>query len=166
MPAAPTFAPPANAVSLRVSDGDREQTAGLLRENWMAGRITLPELEARSREAWDARYVHELWRAVRELPVPPPPTPAPVRAGRPAEATLSVVFSAFGAAVLVLSFGLLFLLALPLSAAGWALGRSVRRNPDVQHGRSMALTGEVIGVAGTVSACLALAACSAMIAGS
>jgi len=77
---------------------------------------------------------------------------------------LSVVLSGVGATVLFFSLGLLFLITLPLSATGWALGRSVRRNPTVERGRTLALTGEVLGVAGTVSACLALAACSAIIA--
>jgi len=164
MPAAASFAPPANAVSLRVSDGDREQTAGMLREHWVAGRITLTELEARSQEAWDARYVRDLWRAVRELPVPQPPAPVPARTRRPAEAIWSIVFSAIGATVLFLSLGLLVIITLPLSVTGWALGRSVRRDPVVKHGRSMALTGEVLGAAGAVSACLALAACAAIVA--
>jgi len=164
MPAALTFAPPANAVSLRVSDGDRERTAGLLREHWVSGRLTLPEFEARSQEAWDALYVRDLWRAVRELPVPLPPAPATVRARRPAEAIWSLVLSGIGAAVLFMSIGLLFIITLPLSATGWALGRGVRRDQAVSHGRSMALTGEVLGAAGTVSACLALAACSAVVA--
>ena len=164
MPPTTTFAPPAYAAPLRVSDAERERTVGLLRDHWVAGSITLAELEARSQEAWGARHVPDLWHAVRELPVPLPPAPPPVRAGRPAEAILSVVLSGVGATVLFFSLGLLFLITLPLSATGWALGRSVRRNPTVERGRTLALTGEVLGVAGTVSACLALAACSAIIA--
>ena len=166
MPAAavPSFAPPVRAAALLVSDGERERTAGLLREHWVAGRLTLPELEARSQEAWDARYVPDLWRAVRELPVPQPPAPPPVRARRPAEAIWSLVLGVVGAGGLFLSLGLLFIVTLPLSVTGWALGNSVRRDPAVKHGRSMALTGEVLGAAGAVSACLALAACAAIVA--
>ncbi|MBA3305085.1 MAG: DUF1707 domain-containing protein [Thermoleophilaceae bacterium] len=165
MNAATTFAPPANAVPLRVSDGDREQTVGILREHWMAGRLTLSELEDRSQEAWSAFYVDDLWRAVRELPVPEPPAPVPVRAGRPAEAIWSIVLSALGATVLFLSMGIGFLMALPLSATGWAVGRGVRRDPAVSKGRSLALAGETLGIVGTVLACLALTACAAWIAG-
>lgn len=165
MNASPTFAPPANAVPLRASDTEREQTVGILREHWVAGRLSLSELEARSQEAWAADYVPDLWRAVRELPVPQPPTTGVIRAGRPPEAIGSIVLSVIGASVLLLSFGLLFIVALPVSTAGWALGRRVRRNPAIENGRAMALAGEVLGACGTVFACLALAACTAMVAG-
>lgn len=167
MSAATSFAGPARAVPLRVSDVERERTAGLLREHWLAGRLTLAELEARSAEAWSARYVADLWSAVRELPVPMPPVPAaPVAPPRRlAQPVWSLILSITGASALLLSFGLLFLFTIPLTAAGWALGRGVRRDPTATAGRSLAGAGEVVGAVATVCACLVLAACSAVVAG-
>ena len=33
---------------VRASDADRDRTVEVLREHWMAGRLTLPEFEARA----------------------------------------------------------------------------------------------------------------------
>lgn len=145
------------------SDADRERTAAILRDQWVAGRLTLAELEERSQEAWAARYMPDLWCAVRELPVPAPPAPAPARAGRPAEAVGSIVLSSIGACVFLLSFGLLAIVTLPVSTAGWALGRRVRRDAEMKSGRTMALAGEVLGASGTVFSCLALTACAVVV---
>lgn len=72
---------------LRVSDLEREHTATLLREHLVAGRLTVAEFEERVAQAWAARFVDDLWEAVRELPVvrpmPGPPTPRAVPAPRP-----------------------------------------------------------------------------------
>ena len=165
MPTIPTFAPPANAVLVRVSDSEREFTVGVLRENWVDGRLTLAELEERTQEAFGARYPGDLWRAVRELPVPSAPAPPPVANNRNGQAAWAVVFSSVGALMLLFSMGLLFIFSLPLSAAGWGMGREVRRDERVTRGKGVALSGEVLGAIGTVSACLALTACAATIAG-
>lgn len=162
MHASPVFAPPAGASPLRVSESEREHTVGLLREHWVAGRLTLDELEDRSEEAWAARYALDLWCAVRELPVLETSV-EPRGADRRGEAAVSVLFSATGATLLLLSFGMLFLLALPLSASGWAMARGLKRDPALRNGRTLALVGEILGGVGTVSACLALTACVAWV---
>lgn len=151
-----TFAPPERSTAFRVSDPEREQTVEFLRENLLAGRLNLDEFETRTEEAWAARYVPGLWHAVRELPVPA--APAPVPPGRPPEAVGSLVLSMISATVLLCSFGLLFFVALPLSVAGWLMGRGVRRNPAIANGRSMARAGEIVGALTTVIICLGLSA--------
>jgi hypothetical protein len=149
-----------------VSDAEREHTVGLLHEHWVSGRLTVRDLETRSEEAWAARYVHDLWHAVRELPVPwPAPAQAP---GQPppqrlAKTVWSVVLGAIGATMVLLSFGMLFILSLPISATAWGLGRSVRRDAAVGQPRSLTVAGEVLGIVGTILGCLALAACSAIV---
>lgn len=64
MPHAATAALP----PLRVSDLEREHIAGLLREYFLAGRLTIAEFEERLEEAWCACFVDDLWEALRELP--------------------------------------------------------------------------------------------------
>ena len=49
-------------------------------------------------------------------------------------------------------------MALPLSVAGWLMGRGVRRNPAIANGRSMARAGEIVGVLTTVIMCLGMSA--------
>ena len=62
---------------LPVSDLEREHTAGLLRGHLIAGRLDLEEFEDRLEHTWQARFVEDLWEALRELPRqherPPPP---------------------------------------------------------------------------------------------
>ena len=163
MTTATHFAPPARATPMLVSDAEREHTVGLLHEHWVSGRLTVRDLEARSEEAWAARYSHDLWHAVRELPVLAP-APAWAPAAVPAKAVWAVVLGAIGTATVLFSFGMLFILSLPMSATAWGLGRSVRRNAAVGQGRSLARTGEVLGAVGAIIGCLALAACSAIVA--
>ena len=161
-PSATSFAPPADSRPTRVSDSERERTVALLREHWMAGRLTVDEFEARCAEAWQARYVSELWTAVRELPIPPAP-PVLLVPARPPEAVVSFALGMTGAVLLLLSFGLLSIFTLPLTTIAWVQGRRVRRG-DMPGGRGLALTGEVLGIVGTVFACLALAACGVVVA--
>ena len=156
--------PPTGPVPVRVSDVERDRTVELLREHWMAGRLTLAEFEVRAAEAWRALYVADLWAAVRELPVPVP-VPPPARPPRAPGAVASVVFGATGTALLLLSFGFLFLLTLPLTVTAWALGRGARRRTaEGGDGRALAITGEVLGIVGTGLACLMLAACATFVA--
>lgn len=148
---------------LRVSEAERERTVELLSEHWIAGRLTLAEFEARSAEAWRACYVADLWAAVRELPVPVP-VPPPARPSRAPGAVAAVVLGATGTALLMLSVGLLFLLTLPLTVTAWALGREARRRTaEGDDGRTLAITGEILGIVGTVLACLWLVACAAIV---
>lgn len=145
---------------VRVSDGDRERTVGLLRDAWLAGRLDEDELEDRAREAFEARYVTDLWHAVRELPLPS--TAAPALRKRRGAAAWSLALSCSGAAILMLSFGLGFLLALPLTATGWGLGRGVRRDPLAEQSGA-ARAGEIVGLLATLCGCLAFAGCATAI---
>ena len=138
---------------VRASDDDREASLSTLREHWIAGRLTLDEYEERCDEVAQARYVSELAAATRELPGPwrgpKPPT------GR-REATASVVLGSVGLVGLVFSVGFLVLLTLPASVSAWVLGRRGRKLAG--DGRTgLALTGEVLGVTGTVLGGLVLA---------
>ena len=173
---------------LRASDLEREHTAGLLREYLLAGRLTIAEFEERLEEAWCARFVDDLWEALRELPArdpepasttshftsaPPAPylpparaapclTPDPPPPAHGGRGVAGLVLGCAGATLLVLSVGLLWPLALCACAPAWALGRSARRGGAGVRGQ--ALTGEVLGAAGTVVCLLALAGCAAIVA--
>ena len=63
---------------LRVSDTEREEVVGILRDQTAAGRLTLEEFEERLDETYGARTAGELEHVLRELPVQPP-TPAVMR---------------------------------------------------------------------------------------
>jgi hypothetical protein len=149
--------------ALLVSDREREYTVGLLRGHLLSGRLTTEEFEERVEEAWRARFAADLWRALRDLPVDASPAPA-----RPAAkshlATVSLVLGILGISFLILSFGLLFALTLPLSATAWALGREARRSGAV-NGRGAAAAGETLGVIGTVLSLLLFAGCAALVTG-
>jgi hypothetical protein len=167
---------------LRASDADRETAIGLLRDHWLAGRLTLDEYEERCEEATGAAFIDELRWSVRELPYPLPehgvggPAPAPppavqtpaAPATRPAAqgtgAILSVVFGTIAMAVAWVPF--LFMLSLPLSISAWALGRRVRRTDrDLVRSdiRTTAIVGEAFGVLATLVGVLWLTACGIVI---
>jgi hypothetical protein len=163
------------AAAIRASDDDREKALGLLREHWLAGRLTLEEYEERCGEAAGARFLHDLRAALRELPEPPPrhwPAPSPASApAAPAPAppaphsaaVASLVLGVLSLLGLVLSFGLLFIVTLPASTSAWALGRRARRTSDGGV-HTIATIGETCGAAATCAGCLALAACGMFIA--
>ncbi len=137
---------------------------GLLRGHWLAGRLTAEEFEERVADAWRARFAAELWQALRALPVEAPPVP-PAPAAPPARngsATVSLVLGILAVSLLFLSFGLLFLLTLPLSVTAWALGREARRS-GAQNGRGAAVAGEALGIAGTLLSLLLFAGCAALL---
>lgn len=147
----------------RASDADRERTIALLTEHWLAGRLTVEELEARSEEVWGGRMVTDLWHAVRQLPVARPA----VAATAPADTSevTALVLGLIGACAFLMSFGLLFLVSLPLSASAWICGRGARRQADVAGApRGMAMAGETLGIVGTIVGLLALAGCAALVA--
>ncbi|MGI8511697.1 MAG: DUF1707 SHOCT-like domain-containing protein [Solirubrobacteraceae bacterium] len=149
---------------VRASDADRAGTVGVLRDHWLAGRLSLEEFEARCDEIGHARYVADLWSAVRELPAPAPrpgdpPTPPPA-----AGAIASFVTGVTGLALLVISMGLLTFMALPLTTSAWVLGRKARRATASGDRRLLANAGWVLGIVGTVLCCLALSACGYIIA--
>ncbi len=149
---------PASAAfsALRVSDLEREQTAGLLREHLVAGRLTVAEFEERVGEAWGARFVEDLWRCLRELPAPFAPPRPKAWCGATA-----LVCGGVGAFLLVVTLGLLWPLALLLCAPAWALGRSGRRRGESPPG--LALAGEVVGAVGTLLCLVAIAGCAAIL---
>jgi hypothetical protein len=146
--------------ALLVSDREREYTVGLLRRHWLSGRLTAEEFEERVGEAWRARFADDLWRALRALPVEAPP-PAPVAPGG-GSAIASLVTGLTAVSLLVMSFGLLFVIVLPLAATAWALGRDARRSGT--RYRSAAIVGELLGVVGTTLSLVLLAGCAALLA--
>ena len=145
--------------AVRVSDNERDYTVGLLRRHWLSGRLTAEEFEQRVDEALHARFAGDLWRALRALPVDPPRPPHAAGGGT---ALASLVTGVLALVLLAMSFGLFFLLTLPLAVTAWALGREARRKAHPSR-RGMARAGEVIGIAGTLLSALMLAGCAALI---
>lgn len=143
-----------------VSDAEREYTVDLLRGHWLAGRLSAREFEDRVGEAWRARVSADLWHALRALPVPAPKV---VRRAEPGSgnAVAALVLGLVALCLLVLSFGTLFLLTLPLSVSAWALGRSARRAGGGRGGTAAA--GEALGAAGTIVGLVLLAGCAALV---
>lgn len=152
---------------IRASDADRDKALQLLRDHWLAGRLTLAEYEERCEEATGARFVDDLRRAIRELPYPlPERTPAPAPPVAPptqSGAVLSVVLGTLSLLGVVGSFGLLFVLTLPASTWAWALGRRARRRGG-RDVRVLGIIGEALGIVATTLGCLALTACAVIIA--
>jgi len=163
--------------AVRASDADRDKALGLLRDHWLAGRLTLDEYEERCDEAAAGRFLADLERALRELPYPLPehapaaPAPAPTAPPVPAPtgdpeagAVLALILGILSLAGVVLSLGTLFLITLPASTWAWSLGHRTRR---VTRGaiRGIAGTAEALGTLATVLACLPLAACTLWIMG-
>jgi hypothetical protein len=141
---------------LLVSDQDRENTVGLLRGHWLAGRLTTDEFEQRVGEACAARTSEDLWRALRWLPVEGPIVRKRDSGGP------SLILSGLGCCIMVLTFGLGFALALPLFVAGWLAGRTTRRStPGGAPGAAVA--GELLGVMGTVVCLMFFAGCALLL---
>jgi Domain of unknown function (DUF1707) len=145
--------------SVLVSDQEREYTVGLLRGHWLTGRLTAEEFEQRVAEAWRARSAQELWQALRWLPVEAPPAARRRSAGL---AVWSLMVGIVGLFVLLMSFGLLFPIALPLSVTAWALGREARRSGTCSA-PGVATAGEVLGITGTALSVVWLAGCAAIL---
>jgi len=57
-------------MAMRVSEAEREQTIVALREQCVAGRLTLDELSGRVRAAYEAKTHDELVAVIQDLPVP------------------------------------------------------------------------------------------------
>ncbi|HEV2769752.1 MAG TPA: DUF1707 domain-containing protein [Solirubrobacteraceae bacterium] len=145
---------------MRVSDAEREQAAGLLREHWLAGRLDAGEFDERSSEVWSARTDRELAFSMRGLPA----TSSPSVRTEPGDSTLaiaSLVLGVVGLSLLLVSFGLLAFLALPLSATAWGLGRRARRQPGA-GGNTQATAGVVLGIVGTALSALLLGGCATL----
>ncbi len=153
---------------IRASDADRDKALGLLRDHWLAGRLTIDEYEERCEEAASARFINELRQSIRELPYPLPehasvaPTQPPVTPPTQGSAVASIVLGTLALLGLLGSFGLLFLLTLPASTWGWLLGRRARRGGAAEV-RVLGAVGEVLGIAATVLGCLALTACAVIL---
>jgi ABC-type multidrug transport system fused ATPase/permease subunit len=139
---------------------EREATVSLLRRHWLAGRLTSQEFEQRVEEALRARLADDLRRALRFLPVE-----GARYSARPAgggSAVASLVIGVLALFLLAISFGLFFLLTLPLAVTAWALGREARRSGNPSR-REMARAGEIMGIVGTALSGLMLAGCAAVI---
>jgi hypothetical protein len=145
---------------LLVSDREREATVSLLRRHWLSGRLTSQEFEQRVEEALRARLADDLRRALRFLPVESGRLPA--RAAGGGSAVASLVIGVLALFLLAISFGLFFLLTLPLAVTAWALGREARRSGTPSR-REMARAGEIMGIVGTALSALMLAGCAAVI---
>jgi hypothetical protein len=68
------------------SEEEREWTAGVLRANHTAGRLTVTEFEERLKKAYAGRTIGELRETLANLPLPepgqpPPPVSPPLSAG-------------------------------------------------------------------------------------
>jgi hypothetical protein len=145
--------------ALLVSDRERDYTVRLLRTHWVSGRLTAEEFEQRVDGAFRARFATDLWRALRALPVEAPSLPRTTGGG---SAVASLVTGVMAIFILMVSLGLLFIVALPLAVTAWALGRDSRRSGTVRrHG--MARAGEVLGIVGTALSLLLLAGCAALL---
>jgi hypothetical protein len=157
--------------AVRASDADREKALALLRDHWLAGRLTLEEYEERCDEASGGRFLDDLRRSLRELPHPlPEHKPIATAASAPpapqAGAVLSLVLGATSLLLIVISFGVLFLLTLPASTWAWLLGRRIRRaQSGAARGdaRVLAAIGEGLGIVATMLGCLALTACAVIV---
>lgn len=132
---------------------------GLLRRHWLTGRLTAEEFEQRVGEAWRARSVADLWQALRWLPQEAAP---PVPRLSAASAVCALLFGLLGLLVFMGSFGLLFVISLPLSVTAWALGRDARRS-GACSAPGVAVTGEVLGITGTLLSVVWLAGCAALL---
>jgi hypothetical protein len=148
--------------ALLVSDRERDYTVGLLRRHWLSGRLTTEEFEERVGEALRARFAADLWHALRALPEERPLVASPPARSRSGAASL--VLGILAVSVLLLSFGLLFPVTLPLAVTAWALGREARRS-GAPNGRGAAAAGEALGVVGTVLSLLLFAGCAALLSG-
>jgi Domain of unknown function (DUF1707) len=147
--------------ALLVSDQEREDTVGLLRRHWLTGRLTAEEFEERVAEVWRARYSHDLWQALRFLPVDPPPAGRESRGGS-GTAVASLVIGAMALCLMLVTFGLAFPLVLWMAATAWMLGRGARRSGAASSG-GVARAGELMGIIGTAWSVLMLAGCAALI---
>jgi len=157
---------PTGAVLL-VSDDERERVVALLRQHWLAGRMSLEQLEGRMTEAWAAADDRTLLHSLRGLPVMVGAPVAPQARSRDGNATAALVCGIVALTLLVLSFGLLSIISLPLSATAWGLGRSSRRAAQAAGVRDgSAVTAEALGIIGTVLGVVVLGGCAALVAAS
>jgi len=126
------------------------------------------DLEERLAGAMAARDQSQLSGTLAGLPAPafaPPPAPRPIPAQAESNsAVASLVLGIVGLSMLLMSFGLLSILTLPLAVTGWALGRSARRDADSRGlpRPGPARPGEVLGIVGTVLSAVVLAGCAAI----
>ncbi len=131
---------PADNGGLRASDADRAAVVAQLKEHYEAGRLTLAEMEERTRQAYAARTQGELDGLLQDLPPPaapshpsPPPTAdtaPPPRNGLRRQLGGYVVVMVFLVGIWALSGGGYFWPAWPMLAWGFALVmRLVRGEP-------------------------------------
>jgi hypothetical protein len=145
--------------AILASDQERDYTVRVLRRHWLAGRLTAEEFEQRVAEVVRARFVADLWHALRFLPVDASFVPRRTGGG---SAVASLATGVMALLILMVSLGLLFIVALPLAVTAWALGRDARRSGSPQR-YGMARAGEVLGIVGTALSLLLLAGCAAFL---
>ena len=84
---------------MRVSDAERDDVAGILRDAAGEGRLDLEELDERLSAVYAAKTYGDLEPITRDLPTGPSPAPAPARGGRiggvPTSRTAIAVLSGF-----------------------------------------------------------------------
>lgn len=148
--------------NIRASDEEREHTIELLRGHMLDGRLDSDELDERVDLAWKARTYGDLDAILADLPSEPeaappvadvPPTFV-VRSAEKSAGSSALTLGSIGLGLLVLSFGVFSIVALPISVAAWITGRKARRE-DPTCGP--ALTGMVLGIVGSVLSLLVLA---------
>jgi hypothetical protein len=103
--------------NIRISDADREQVTGRLREHFAEGRLTSEELDERVSATLNAKTFGELRGILADLPEPGPlgPQPQPVLSGWNARP----VYYRRGPRFFPVALFILFA-ALVLSGPGWA----------------------------------------------
>lgn len=146
--------------AVRASDADRDIAFGLLRDHWLAGRLSLDEYEARCDEAAAGRFLDDLRGALRELPYPlpehartAPPLPAPAAASPDGRthaggALTSLMLGPLSLLLLVATLGFGVIITLPMSAIGWSLAHRALRSGR-RGVRAIAIVGEVFAVLAT-----------------
>jgi hypothetical protein len=68
---------------IRAGDADRTRVVELLQGHYAAGRLTVSELEERTRQAYASRTLGDLAALLGDLPPAPDPAPAPAAQGAP-----------------------------------------------------------------------------------
>jgi len=151
-----------NRGDVRASDAEREDALTLLRSHHLDGRLSDTELEERTEEVCRARFRSELWGAMRELPLPVRAATPPRFVRPPAgegTATTALVLGAVACLLVVLSFGVLFPVILPLGAAAVVLGGRARRSGATRQ----AVTAQLLGMVAVFGGFTGLAGCAALL---
>lgn len=113
---------------LLAADAEREAGVAALREHYVAGRLTLDELDARVAVVIRARTRGQIARAFARLP-----GAAPYRRARAAELAIATARVSLAIGIWLLRVVVLPLAALTLRAVAWAVRALVRRRAPAPH---------------------------------